>query len=107
MAMKKLPKKADPVNHITVGFSFPDRRNTNETISCCTRHSIWLGLSSQIYARLVDEYALDNLSALTAEKARKAADAAFDLTDIYLAKLDKEVARLSANEVTVSDNNNK
>jgi hypothetical protein len=85
-----MPKKAaPPTTHIIVGFSFPSEQNPQEIITGTTRHSIWLSMSSQLYARWVTYGG----NVTTKEEAERMAAAAFELTDIYLKKLDLEVAK--------------
>jgi hypothetical protein len=86
-----MPKKAaaaPSVSHIIVGFSFPSEQNPQEVITGTTRHSIWLAMSSQLYTLWAT-----NAGMVTKEDAKKMADAAFELTDIYLKKLDIEAAK--------------
>jgi hypothetical protein len=90
MTTKRLPK-ADPVNHIIVGFAFPNRDNPQETVSGTTRHGIWLGVSSQIYTQIIaEEISKKGIGSLNPQEL---ADTAFKLTEVYLEKMDHEVAR--------------
>jgi hypothetical protein len=85
-----MPKKIPPkTNHIIVGFSFPSERDPSEIVTGTTRYSIWLSMSSQLYAR----WTTYGGSIVSKEEAEKMAAAAFELTDIYLKRLDSEVAK--------------
>lgn len=87
-----MPKKspaAPPASHIIVGFSFPSEQNPQEVVTGTTRHSIWLSMSSQLYAR----WATHGGNVATKEEAEHMAMAAFELTDIYLKRMDLEVAK--------------
>jgi hypothetical protein len=87
-----MPKKSPPeTHHIIVGFSFPSEANPQEVVTGATRHSIWLSMSSQLYARMVTWTNQENFPSKT--EAERLAGVAFELTDIYLKKLDSEVAR--------------
>jgi hypothetical protein len=88
-----MPKKAaaPPINHIIVGFSFPSEQHPNEILTGTTRHSIWLSMSSQLYARWVTYEG----NVVAKEEAERMAVTAFELTDIYLKKLDLEVAKMA------------
>jgi hypothetical protein len=90
-----MPKKpAPPINHIIVGFSFPSEQTPQEIITGTTRHSIWLSMSSQLYARMVTEAAAANgAGKLAKAEAENLVNLAFELTDIYLKKLDLEVEK--------------
>jgi hypothetical protein len=101
-----MPKKtaAPSINHIIVGFSFPSEQNPQEVITGTTRHSIWLSMSSQLYARMVTAAAAANgASKLAKAEAEALVNLSFELTDIYLKKLDSEVARFAS--LTSKDRN--
>ncbi len=86
---KTAAPKPEAASHIIVGFSWPDSKNPNETISASTRHGIWLAISSQIYTHLLKER-----PEVSEKEASHLADNAFTLTNVYLRKLDEEVAKL-------------
>jgi hypothetical protein len=85
-----MPKKIPPkTSHIIVGFSFPSERDPSEMVTGTTRYSIWLSMSSQLYARFLTAAGVNP----SKSEAERLAEVAFELTDIYLKKLDSEVAK--------------
>jgi hypothetical protein len=94
MATKRSPASTvytDQIQYIVVGSSFPNPSNDREAISGTTRNSIRLSLSSQIYAHMcIDRIANPTWDAVEAKRAKELATIAFDLTEIYLQKLDEQ-----------------